>query len=109
MKQKEQCPRYGMRKLSVGFVSCLLGFTLIAGFIPGKSYASGAGGNDLSATKGNRRVVEYRLTSHHGKHDKVDAKSSATSNEDAQRKSVKYDRDKKRIEWKELKHKIKGY
>lgn len=40
MKQKEQRPRYGMRKLSVGFVSCLLGFTLIAGFLPGSSYAA---------------------------------------------------------------------
>ncbi|MCU6787216.1 YSIRK-type signal peptide-containing protein, partial [Aedoeadaptatus acetigenes] len=106
MKQKEQCPRYGMRKLSVGFVSCLLGFTLIAGFIPGKSYASGAGGNDLSAAKRNGTVVEYRLTSHHGKHDKVDAKSSATSNEDVQRKSVEYDREKARIKWKALKHEI---
>ena len=46
MKQKEQRPRYGMRKLSVGFVSCLLGFTLIAGFLPGSSYAaSGSGTN----------------------------------------------------------------
>ena len=46
MKQKEQRPRYGMRKLSVGFVSCLLGFTLIAGFLPGSSYAASDSGTN---------------------------------------------------------------
>ena len=108
MQQKEQCPRYGMRKLSVGFVSCLLGFTLIVGFLPGTSYAaSGMKTSNAPAANRNGTVVEYRLTSHHGKHDKVDAKSSATSNEDVQRKSVKYNSEKERIEWKSLKDEIR--
>ena len=108
MKQKEQCPRYGMRKLSVGFVSCLLGFTLIAGFFPGSSYAaSSSGANNPSAANRNGTVVEYRLTSHHGKHDKVDAKLLATSNKDERRGSVTYDGKKRKIEWKSLKNEIR--
>ena len=40
MKKDAQMPKYGMRKLSIGFVSCLLGLTLVAGLVPSQAYAS---------------------------------------------------------------------
>ena len=39
MKNTEKKPKYAMRKLSVGLVSCMLGFTLIAQ--PSHSLADG--------------------------------------------------------------------
>ena len=42
MKSKERKPKYAMRKLSVGLVSCMLGFALIAE--PSHSLAAGGGG-----------------------------------------------------------------
>lgn len=41
MKSKERKPNYAMRKLSVGLVSCMLGFALIAE--PSHSLAAGGG------------------------------------------------------------------
>ena len=41
MKNSERKPKYAMRKLSVGLVSCMLGFALIAG--PSHSLAAGGG------------------------------------------------------------------
>lgn len=37
MKNTEKKPKYAMRKLSVGLVSCMLGFALVAG--PSQSLA----------------------------------------------------------------------
>ena len=41
MNNLERKPKYAMRKLSVGLVSCMLGFALIAG--PSHSLAAGGG------------------------------------------------------------------
>ena len=49
MKNQERKPKYAMRKLSVGLVSCMLGFTLIAG--PSHSLASGGEDGEEVATE----------------------------------------------------------
>ena len=41
MKNIEKKPKYAMRKLTVGLVSCMLGFILMAG--PSHSLAAGGG------------------------------------------------------------------
>ena len=99
MNHKNQQPHYGMRKLSVGFVSCLLGFTLIAGLVPGTVYASGA--KKPLKRSNNRTIVEHQVLGHHGSSGKVDAKSSATSKEEIKekRESVKYQAKQHRIFW----------
>ena len=87
MKKINEKPRYGMRKLSVGFVSCLLGFSLMLGSVPEQAYAN-------SVAKSTQRVLTQKKGSKSSK-SKHDSVSSAT---------YTYDRSKKRIEWGALKH-----
>lgn len=49
MKNSERKPKYAMRKLSVGLVSCMLGFALIAG--PSHSFASGGAEGEETEVK----------------------------------------------------------
>lgn len=49
MKNSERKPKYAMRKLSIGLVSCMLGFALVAQ--PSKSLAAGGEEGEEPATK----------------------------------------------------------
>ena len=49
---QEKTPKYGTRKLSIGLVSCMLGFSLI--IAPGSSKASEASENETVATETNK-------------------------------------------------------
>lgn len=48
---QEKTPKYGTRKLSIGLVSCMLGFSLI--IAPGSSKAAEASENETVATQTN--------------------------------------------------------
>ena len=49
MKTTERKPKYAMRKLSVGLVSCMLGFALIAQ--PSQSLAAGGAESEPTAVE----------------------------------------------------------
>lgn len=49
---QEKTPKYGTRKLSIGLVSCMLGFSLI--IAPGSSKAAEASENETVATETNK-------------------------------------------------------
>lgn len=48
---QDKTPKYGTRKLSIGLVSCMLGFSLI--IAPGSSKAAEASENETVATETN--------------------------------------------------------
>ncbi|WP_322622156.1 S-layer homology domain-containing protein [Aedoeadaptatus coxii] len=100
MNHKNQQPHYGMRKLSVGFVSCLLGFSMVAGLLPTNVYAlSESKGEEYSTNMATQAIVYQSMNHRH-----VDTKSSASSDTEKEIKnSLEYNQKKCSIKWKRLK------